>query len=280
MNQTIRLGFSSCPNDAFIFESIVNDRIDTCGCRFEVTVADVEKLNQMAMQSALDVTKVSFNAFLGLTDHYVMLDSGAALGRGVGPLLLSARPVDMDRRDALIVAIPGEHTTANFLLDYAFPGMKNKKVMLFSDIEDAVLKGEADLGLVIHESRFTYQKKGLHKIADLGSLWEEGTGSPIPLGGIVALRSLGSDVIMKINKLIRRSLEFSYANPATVWAYIKSLSQEMDDEVIRQHIALYVNAFTLSLGREGRKAVLEFFRQAERLGIIDGVPEQSKIVIS
>lgn len=266
------LGFSSCPNDTYIFEALVNHRIESLGYHFDISIADVEALNQLAIQGKLDVSKVSFHTYLQVCEEYILLNAGAALGRGCGPLLIAANPFQPDELKDKVVAIPGENTTANLLLDVAFPEIGQKKVMLFSAIEEAVLSGKADIGLIIHESRFTYEQKGLLKIADLGECWEKKTGSPVPLGGIIAKRSLGMDNILKISKLIRLSLEYAYAMPTTGWSYIKSLAQETDDAVIRQHIDLYVNEFTLDLGNEGKEAVEALFDYAIKAGIINKRP--------
>jgi 1,4-dihydroxy-6-naphthoate synthase len=269
--KNIKLGFSSCPNDTFIFEALVNKRIDLDDLSFDLTVADVEVLNELAFKGLTDVTKVSFAAYLNLSKDYVLLNSGSALGRGCGPLLIANQEMTGDF-SGLTVAIPGIHTTANLLLGFAYPEIVRKEFRLFSDIEDAVLTGEADLGLIIHESRFTYAAKGLVKIADLGEIWENRTGSPIPLGGIIAKRSLGADNILKVNTMIRKSLEFAYHYPEVVKAFVASWAQETEDAVIQQHIDLYVNHFSLDLGDEGKKAVTTLFDYAVKSGLINERP--------
>ena len=267
---SLKLGFSSCPNDTFIFEAIVNQRIDLKELTFDLTIADVEELNMLAMAGRLDVTKVSFAAYLGLVNDYVLLNAGSALGRGCGPLLISKEPLIGDI-DSLSVAIPGVNTTANLLLGFAYPGLVHKKIMLFSEIEDAVLQGIVDMGLIIHESRFTYEQKGLVKVADLGEIWEQKTACPIPLGGIIAKRSLGTETLNLLSNMVRSSLEYAYRNPEEGKPYIKSLAQETDDEVIRQHIDLYVNQYSIALGNEGRKAVKRLFLYAQHSGFIKPV---------
>src|SRR5215212_862812 len=205
----LSLGFSPCPNDCFMFDAIVNERIDREGLEFSVRLADIEALNHAAFAGEADITKLSFHAYAYCADRYVLLDAGSALGRNCGPLLISRRPIPVEEvgTGALRIAIPGKYTTANFLLGYAFPRAQDKTELLFSDIEGAVLDGRYDAGLIIHENRFTYQAKGLRKIIDLGEFWESETGAPIPLGGIVIRRSLPDDVKRMVNRLVRRSVE-------------------------------------------------------------------------
>lgn len=256
----ISLGFSPCPNDTFIFDALVNQKIDTAGFDFDVILEDVQTLNTWAANCKLDVTKLSFPALFNNTDKYAILQSGAALGKGVGPLLIARKQIDVAQIDQCRVAIPGQNTTANFLLSFAFPNLKNKKPMLFSKIEDAVLNGEVDLGVIIHENRFTYQQKGLHKIADLGEVWETRQNSPIPLGCIAIKKDLPQDVQQKVNLLIRTSLEYSFKNYPRVSDYVKQHAQEMNEDVMRKHIELYVNSYTLELGEEGKKAIEKLYR--------------------
>jgi len=269
----LTLGFSPCPNDTFIFDAMVHGKIDTEGLEFRYVLADVEELNKRAFAGELDVTKVSFNAFLSLTGKYLLLDSGSALGFGVGPLVISMKEMQLSELKNCSIAIPGFNTTANLLLTLAVPEARNKKEVLFSSIEQGVLDGGFDAGLIIHESRFTYEAKGLKKVADLGEYWEELTGSPIPLGGITARRGLPADVYSKLNRVIRRSVEYSFAQLPALSEFIHCNAQEMSMEVMRQHIDLYVNRYTLSLGEEGRKAVNVLFDKALNTGIIDAMPE-------
>jgi 1,4-dihydroxy-6-naphthoate synthase len=257
----LTLGFSPCPNDTFIFDALVNNQLDTQGYEFDVVMEDVESLNQMSLSGKLDITKISFPAFFQTSSHYALLDSGAALGKGVGPLLISRIPLtEMDKKiEDCSIAIPGINTTANMLLSSAFPKAKNKNAMIFSSIENAVLNGTTDLGVIIHENRFTYLDKGLHKLADLGEIWEQETGFAIPLGGIVAHKRLGTKVQLQVQSLIRKSLEFSFSKYPYISTYVKQHSQEMSEEVMKKHIDLYVNDYTLSLGTSGQKAVLKMF---------------------
>ena len=266
MNLT--LGFSTCPNDTFIFDAMVHNRVDTEGLTFETVMADVEELNRLAFAGDIDITKLSYAAYAQLTSQYVLLDAGSALGRNNGPLLISKKKIYPDEVSDLRIAIPGEHTTANLLLSVAFPNVKEKKEYLFSDIEDVVLSGEMDAGLIIHENRFTYQKRGLKKIVDLGEYWEETTGSPIPLGGIVVNRKLPREVQEKVNRVMKRSVEYAYEQPDASYPFVKLYAQEMEESVMRSHIDLYVNEFTRNLGDEGKQAVRTLYGKAEDLGII------------
>ena len=243
----LSLGFSPCPNDTFIFDALIHHKIDTEGLDFEVFYDDVETLNQKAMRGELDITKLSYHAFAYVADKYVLLDAGSALGFGVGPLLIckddpeTLRSKLTTHNSQLTIGIPGKYTTANFLLGLAFPNATNKVELVFSDIEDAVLDGRIDVGLIIHENRFTYQDKGLKKIIDLGDYWEKQTGCAIPLGGIVANRNLPLDIQHKINRILRRSVEFAFQNPKSGLEFIRSHAQEMSEEVMYKHIELYVN---------------------------------------
>lgn len=257
----LTLGFSPCPNDTFIFDALVNNKIDTEGLEFETILEDVETLNQWALQGKLDITKLSFPAFFQSLDNYVLLNSGSALGKGAGPLLISkykAADTKYEITDQSI-AIPGVNTTANLLLSFAFPTATNKRPMIFSAIEDAVAKEETDLGVIIHENRFTYQQKGLYKIMDLGKHWEEKMKAPVPLGGIAINQSIKRSIALKVNELIRKSLEYAFSNYPLITGYVKQHSQEMSEEVMRQHIDLYVNNYSLSLGAEGKEAINALF---------------------
>lgn len=265
----LSLGFSPCPNDTFIFDALIHQKIDTEGLDFEVFYDDVETLNQKAFRKELDITKLSFHAFAYALNDYVLLDSGSALGFGVGPLLISRMPETSQREISnLRIGIPGKFTTANFLLSVAFPEAVNKKEILFSEIEDSLIKGDIDLGLIIHENRFTYQDKGLNKVLDLGEYWERKTGCAIPLGGIVIKRDLPEDIQLKVNRAIRRSVEFAFANPKSGLTFIKEHAQAMQEEVMYKHIELYVNKYSIDLGFEGRKAVQLLFDIALEKGII------------
>jgi len=268
---TLSLGFSPCPNDTFIFDAMIHHKIDTEGLDFEVFYDDVETLNHKAFLGELDITKLSYHAFAYVADHYVLLDAGSALGFGVGPMLISDGEIsisDLKSNPNYKIGIPGKYTTANFLLGLAFPEATNKVELVFSDIENAVLDGRVDIGLIIHENRFTYQDKGLKKIIDLGDFWEKETGLAIPLGGIVANRELKPDVLEKINRVLRRSVEFAFANPKSGLEYIRSHAQEMSEDVMYKHIDLYVNKYSLNLGEEGKNAIKLLFDTAREKNVI------------
>ena len=249
------IGFSPCPNDTFIFDSLVNGKIDLEGLEFEPVLEDIQTLNEWAAEGRLDITKLSFPAFFKHQQQYTMLDAGAALGKGVGPLLVAKNMVSVPDMAHCSIAIPGEHTTANFLLDFAFPEARNKTSLLFSEIEDAVMMGKFDLGVIIHENRFTYHQKGLIKVCDLGEIWEQRLRVPIPLACIAAKSSIPADAQKKISALIKKSVEASFAGYPSISEYIKQHAQAMDEHVMRQHIELYVNQYTLDIGEDGRKAI-------------------------
>jgi 1,4-dihydroxy-6-naphthoate synthase len=275
----LTLGFSPCPNDTYIFDALIHHKIDTEGLEFEVYYDDVETLNQKAMRGELDITKLSYHAFAYVANQYVLLDAGSALGFGVGPMLICKGNEDElrnqleTRGSQLKIGIPGKYTTANFLLSLAFPQATNKQELVFSDIENALLEDRIDVGLIIHENRFTYQDKGLNKIMDLGDYWEKQTGLAIPLGGIVANRNLPDEVQHKINRVLRRSVEFAFANPKSGLEFIRSHAQEMSEEVMYKHIELYVNQYSLDLGIEGKKAIQLLFDTAHEKGVIPEIKE-------
>ena len=263
----LTLGFSPCPNDTFIFDALVNNKIDTDGLEFETVLEDVETLNQWGLEGKLDITKLSFPAFFQSLDEYVLLNAGSALGKGVGPLLISKHSTKGTNPEITIqsIAIPGINTTANLLLSFAFPTATNKIPMIFSAIEDAVLTGKTDFGVIIHENRFTYQQKGLHKVMDLGENWEEKMKMPIPLGGIAISQSIKRATALKVNELIRKSLEYAFSNYPLITNYVKQQSQEMNEEVMRQHIDLYVNNYSIDLGIEGKKSINTLFNVFKKI---------------
>ncbi len=270
-NPPITLGFSPCPNDCFIFDAMIHGKIDTEGLTFEVVMEDVEALNKKAFQGDLDITKLSFYAFAHLTKTYQLLNSGSALGKGCGPLLIQSSKFEVQSYTK--IAIPGKYTTANFLLSLAFPQATNKIEMLFSDIEDAVLTGKTDAGLIIHENRFTYEQKGLKKLIDLGEYWETLTNAPIPLGGIVVKRNLPEDLKQKINRVLHKSVLFAFANPRSSLNFVKANAQEMSEEVMYKHIELYVNDYSIDLGEDGKKAIEILFKKAQDLGLIKKIEQ-------
>lgn len=277
----LTLGFSSCPNDTFIFDALLHGKIDTEGLTFFPVIEDVESLNHKANQHLLDITKLSYHAYAYLTHQYKLLNAGSALGFGVGPLLIRNSELRIQNSELegssefkiqnseLRVGIPGRLTTANFLLSIAYPELKNKVEMVFSEIEGALLNGEIDLGLIIHENRFTYESKGLKKVKDLGEYWESVSGAAIPLGGIVVSRKFDDATQMKIDRVLRRSIEFAFANRKSSYDFVRAHSQEMSEEVMYKHIDLYVNKYSLDLGEEGIKAVHTLFNKAVEQGVIE-----------
>lgn len=253
----LTLGFSPCPNDTFIFDALVNKKIDTDGLEFEAILEDVETLNRWALEAKLDITKLSFPAFFKSLENYTLLNTGSALGKGVGPLLISDAKHELSEEEInqASVALPGANTTANLLFSFAYPEVKDKRFILFSAIEDSLLNKENDLGVIIHENRFTYQQRGLYKIKDLGEYWEEKMNVPIPLGGIAINQSVKRSVAIKVNGLIRKSLDFAFSNYPVIPQFVKQHSGEMNEDVMRQHIDLYVNNYSLDLGDEGKSAI-------------------------
>lgn len=264
----LTLGFSPCPNDTYIFDALVNNKIDVGNLNFDVVMEDVQTLNEMAIAGRLDVTKISYGTLPLVIDRYIVLQSGGALGMGVGPLLISPFEIPVPAIRQCVIAIPGKHTTAHVLFSLAFPEATNKVFLRYDEIEDFVLgnKGSLEnissvkLGVIIHENRFTYEDKGLVKLMDLGNYWEIETGLPVPLGGIVAKRNLPDDVHNKVQSLIRQSLEHAYANNKQLTDFVKDNASEMSEEVMRNHIDLYVNNFTLELGDSGKQAVKKFLQ--------------------
>lgn len=264
----LTLGYSPCPNDCFIFDALAHEKIDLEGLEFDVQLEDVETLNRKSLAGELDITKLSFHAYAYVLDKYILLRSGSALGFNCGPLLIKKKGAQAKPVEEMKVAIPGKLTTANFLLSLAFPGLKNKTELVFSEIENAVLDGRVDAGLIIHENRFTYQDKGLEKIIDLGEFWDSLIHAPIPLGGIVARRNFDSELLQKINRVIRRSVEFAFENPGSSRAYVRANAQEMSEEVMQKHINLYVNKFSVNLGVQGEEAVELMFKKANETGLL------------
>ncbi len=271
----ISLAFSPCPNDTFIFDAMVHHKIDTEGFDFDYSMADVEELNQAAFNHQPDICKVSYHAYLYLINKYVLLHSGSALGNDVGPLFISKNRVNKEDLKDLKVAIPGKYTTANLLLSLAYPEIKNKQEILFSDIENSVLTGKFDAGLIIHENRFTYQQKGLQLITDLGKTWYQLTNQPIPLGGIIIKRDIPTSTKQSINRILKRSVEFAFKNPDSASNFIRCHAQEMNKEIMYKHIELYVNEYTLDLGVKGKKAITTLFEMAVEKKLIAAFPQKT-----
>jgi len=255
----LTLGFSPCPNDTFIFDAMVNHKIDTKGLAFEVLLEDVQTLNQWALEGKLSITKLSYGVLPLVLDKYSVMNSGSALGKGVGPLLISASIINDEPIEDILVAIPGENTTAHLLFSMAYPNAKNKVFLRYDEIENFVLANKG-LGVIIHENRFTYEAKGLKKIIDLGDYWENKTGNAIPLGGIVIKKEIDISTQHTIDALIKKSIEYAFSNYPLLNDYIRSHAQEMSESVMRQHIDLYVNEYSLQLGDIGKSAILKLLQ--------------------
>jgi 1,4-dihydroxy-6-naphthoate synthase len=267
----LTLGFSTCPNDTFMFDALVNGRIDTEGLEFELEMADILHLNHAAMAERLDIVKVSYNTYGHIRDRYQLLESGSAMGMGCGPLLIAREPItiaDLVAQQELI-AIPGINTTANLLLSFFEPRLQNRREMLFHDVMPAVLRGDAAAGLIIHENRFTYQDHGLVCLQDLGAYWEEQTGLPIPLGAICAHKRLGHEMAAKVDRLLHQSIAYAFAHPEECLPYVRSHAQELSDEVTQAHIKLYVNDFSLGMGDAGKTAVAKLMAVGQGMGLFE-----------
>lgn len=251
----VTLGFSPCPNDTFIFDALVNHQLEMGDIEIEPVLADVETLNKWAFDGKLHFTKISYGALPKALKHYMVLASGGALGNGMGPLVISKTPTDIETIKNYTIAIPGENTTANLLFSKAFPLAKKKVFLPFNEIENFVLEGKG-IGVIIHENRFTFEAKGLHRVLDIGDYWEIQTHQPIPLGGILGRRDLPVKLIKHIDNLICSSLEYAYIhNRENLSEYVKGHAQEMDERIMKQHINTYVNSFSFKNGKTGRDAV-------------------------
>jgi 1,4-dihydroxy-6-naphthoate synthase len=257
----LKIGFSPCPNDTFMFDAMINKRIKTEGLSFVLAMSDIEKLNQFALSGEFDIIKISYALYPLVSENYQILNSGSALGHANGPLLVSKAKIYPDEVEDLHIAIPGLNTTANLLLSIAYPNVKKKTEYLFSDIEEVVLSGEADAGLLIHENRFTYNARGLKKILDLGTWWEEKTEMPIPLGGIMIKRSLSQTLKDTVNHVLHSSISYAMEHPKVAMDFIREHAQSMEDDVIQKHIDLYVNDYSLDLGEKGPKAIEQLFER-------------------
>lgn len=271
MNQQkpLSIGYSPCPNDTFIFYGLTHQRVDLAGVTFDQPfLEDVETLNRWAMERRLDVTKLSFHALGHVLDEYCILSAGSALGRGCGPLLVGAAEIDLTKPAKLRVAIPGRYTTAALLFRLFLPECAQLEEMRFDAIMEAVQTGKVDAGVIIHEGRFTYTDLGLVCLQDLGKWWEETTGYPIPLGCIAARRSLGKELIEHIDKAIKASVQWSFKHPDQSLPYIRCHAQELEQDVIQNHIDLYVNDFSVDLGVQGMAAVDHFIKMGRAAGIL------------
>jgi 1,4-dihydroxy-6-naphthoate synthase len=269
---TIDIGFSPCPNDTFIFDALVNHKIDTKGYDFKLHLEDVQTLNEWALQGKLPYSKISYGVWPKIKNQYQLLESGGALGKGVGPLLiykedkinLSSKPDEKTMR----VAIPGMDTTAHLLFSLAFPDVKNKVFLVFNEIEEAVLSGMVDAGVIIHENRFTYAAKGLSKWMDLGHYFETSFNAPIPLGGIIARKDQPQHEINMMDALIQESVQFAFNNNyEQLSEFVTSHAQEMSEQVMRQHIDLYVNDYSIQMGEVGKNAIAKLEQVYNQLGL-------------
>ncbi|MBN1387672.1 MAG: 1,4-dihydroxy-6-naphthoate synthase [Bacteroidales bacterium] len=265
------LGISTCPNDTFIFDAMVNGKIDTSNLAFECQLTDVEELNRQAFDEKVDITKISYHAYAHVSDKYILLNSGSALGFNNGPLLVACDKQEPDQLKGKPIAIPGRFTTANLLLSVIYPWLTERHEYLFSDIEDIVLKEKAAAGLLIHENRFTYRDKGLYKVADLGEEWERQTGMPVPLGGIAIRRELGNEIALKVEKILASSLDYAYNNPESPYDFVRKYAASMDRKVMKKHIRLYVNDFSRDLGKKGRDAVIILYEKGVAVNAIPAV---------
>lgn len=264
-NQKLTLGFSPCPNDTFIFDALIHHKIDTEGLDFELQLLDVEELNNKAVAGELDITKLSYHAFAYVSQQYILLNSGSALGQNCGPLLVALNPLSKEEINNGAIAIPGKLTTANFLFSLEYPNAKNKKAVLFSNIEQGVLSGQFDAGVIIHENRFTYEERGLTKICDLGERWEATTGFPIPLGGIAIKRDLDIELQRKVDRLIKKSIEFAFQHKEAPLKFMRQHAQEMVEDVMYKHVNLYVNEYSIDLGEKGKKAIEFLYKKGVEL---------------
>lgn len=274
---TIRIGISTCPNDTFAFHALMHDLVDCHGINYHVELLDIQQLNQRLFRGDFDVAKASFHAALLLSDQMWVLPSGSALGFGVGPLLLAAEPGDEPCSASQLTLCPGEHTTASLLFSLFYPHTTRIKQVVFSEIMPSLQLSQANFGVCIHEGRFTWQEQGLFLVEDLGTRWEQTTGSPLPLGGILAAKSLGLDTVWKIQQTVRQSLQFAQANPAVALPTMRQYAQEFDDNVLMKHVELYVNQWTLDLGEVGTNALQQLSHQAQSAGIVE--PGQSVLQV-
>ncbi len=266
------LAFSPCPNDTFIFDAMVNGKIDTANHTFEVHLEDVQTLNEAAIANKYHISKISYGVLPLVQNNYSLLQSGGALGKGVGPLLVSKKAIEnLLAVNELTIAVPGINTTANLLFSLAFPNAQKKQYLVFNEIENAVLSGQVDAGVIIHENRFTYQDKGLQKIIDLGAYWEETVKAPIPLGGIIMQNQFDASTQLTIAGIIRKSVEYAFNNYPLITDYVRCHAQEMSEDVMRQHIDLYVNNYSIDLGHEGKNAVdqlLKVYQEINRISTL------------
>lgn len=262
----LTLAYSPCPNDTFMFYAIAHNRIDLRGLSFEIELMDVEQLNEKAALGCFDISKMSFHAFARMNDRWEMCDAGAALGRGNGPLLVCAKNASVDLHCGCShVLLPGKNTTAALLMKYAFPHIHSYSYCVFNEVERKVLNGEADAGVLIHETRFLYAEHGLELLADLGQIWEQSTNLPIPLGGIAMRADLSDEIKEQFSLVMRDSVLYARNNPAETMSYVRAHAQEMDPWVMQKHIEMFVNEYSVSMGSEGRRAVEKLCEVAKKM---------------
>ncbi len=264
----IHLGISTCPNDTFAFHGLMTRSVDWRGLEFDVELIDIQQLNDRLFAGEFDVAKTSFHAALMLSQDMVVLPSGSALGFGVGPLLLSARAGMIPNDASQITLCPGQHTTATLLFRLFYPKTTQVRHVVFSDIMPELKAGRADFGVCIHEGRFTWQNEGLGLVEDLGTRWESETSCPLPLGGIMARRKLGPDVLQNVQAVIHDSLTLALKNPDFAMPTMRKYAQEFDDTVLMKHVDLYVNDWTVDLGSVGSNALRELGRRAQSVGLV------------
>ena len=253
------INISSCPNDTFMFDALLHGKIDTKGYRFELHIGDIAELNSYVLDGSVDISKISYATYPLIENNYQILTSGSAMGRGNGPLLVSKYKIYPDEVSSLKIGVPGLTTTANMLLTIGFGDVRERKEYLFSDISEAILEGEVDAGVLIHEERFTYKSKGLNLISDLGDMWEQKSGLLIPLGAIVVRRDIDDKIKRDIDMLVRESISYAFSNPLSSRSFVKSYAQELDSVVIDKHIEMFVNDYSLNVNDLGRASVANFF---------------------
>lgn len=268
VTKKITIGFSPCPNDTFIFNGLVNGLVRVPGCDIEERLHDVETLNQMAFDSVLDVSKLSFFAWLMVKDQYRLLNSGGALGYGCGPVVVAPKPLTHGDMESCRIVLPGEWTTAHLLFRMWAPRADNRFFVPYDRIFEALSSGQADCGVIIHESRFTFRQLGYHQVADLGAWWGDLTAMPIPLGCIAAHKRMGEEQSSQVDKAIRQSIDLAREDPDATLPYIRTHAQEMTSEVLDAHIHTFVNDFSLDLGERGREAVAVLEEKARHTGVI------------
>ncbi len=267
MPRSIRLAISTCPNDTFAFHALINRLVDWRGLEFEIELLDIQQLNERLLKGSLDIAKTSFHAALLLAQNYSVFDSGSALGFGVGPLLLASQPGAEPSHDSQVTLCPGEHTTASLLFKLFYPNTTKVQQVVFSEVMPRLKDASADFGVCIHEGRFTWESEGLHLVADLGSLWEGEMKAPLPLGGIVGAKSLGDEVLSRVQKTIYESIQYAHRHPKEPLPTMRKYAQEFDDDVLVRHVDLYVNQWTTSLGEEGSRALDLLAKKANEVGL-------------